>query len=32
MPEGLLRSLATDEVRDLLAYLRRERQVPAAKP
>jgi putative heme-binding domain-containing protein len=32
MPEGLLRSLATDEVRDLLAYLRSERQVAAGKP
>ncbi len=32
MPEGLLRSLATDEVRDLLAYLRRERPLPAGRP
>ncbi|MBM3865798.1 MAG: hypothetical protein FJ381_07850, partial [Verrucomicrobia bacterium] len=32
MPEGLLRSLATDEVRDLLAYLRSERQVAPGKP
>jgi putative heme-binding domain-containing protein len=28
MPEGLLKSLATDEVRDLLAYLRTTTQVP----
>ena len=32
MPEGLLRSLATDEVRDLLAYLRSERQVVPGTP
>jgi putative heme-binding domain-containing protein len=32
MPEGLLRSLATDEVRDLLAYLRSERQVAPGQP
>ena len=32
MPEGLLRSLATDEVRDLLAYLRSERQVATGRP
>ena len=28
MPEGLLKNLATDEVRDLIAYLRTTRQVP----
>ena len=32
MPEGLLRSLATDEVRDLLAYLRRDRPLAAGRP
>jgi putative heme-binding domain-containing protein len=32
MPEGLLRSLASDEVRDLLLYLRSERQVAPGKP
>ena len=28
MPEGLLQSLSTDEVRDLLAYLKSAKQVP----
>ena len=32
MPEGLLKSLATDEVRDLLAYLRTTQQVPLSAP
>jgi putative heme-binding domain-containing protein len=32
MPEGLLKSLATDEVRDLLAYLRTTQQVPLSTP
>ena len=32
MPEGLFKSLATDEVRDLLAYLRTTAQVPSPKP
>jgi putative heme-binding domain-containing protein len=31
MPEGLLRSLSTDEVRDLIAYLRTTTQVPLPK-
>jgi putative heme-binding domain-containing protein len=29
MPEGLLKNLATEEVRDLIAYLRTTRQVPS---
>ena len=32
MPEGLLKSLTTDEVRDLLGYLRTTSQVPLPKP
>ena len=32
MPEGLLKSLSNDEVRDLLAYLRTTAQVPLPKP
>ena len=32
MPEGLLKSLTNDEVRDLLAYLRTTAQVPLPKP
>jgi hypothetical protein len=28
MPEGLLKSLAQEEVRDLIAYLRTTQQVP----
>jgi hypothetical protein len=28
MPEGLLKSLSSDEVRDLIAYLRTIQQVP----
>ncbi len=32
MPEGLLKPLADDEVRDLLAYLRTTQQVPLPKP
>ncbi len=32
MPEGLLRALSTDEVRDLIAYLRTTAQVPLPKP
>ncbi len=32
MPEGLLKSLTNDEVRDLLAYLRTTAQVPVPKP
>ena len=32
MPEGLLKSLSNDEVRDLLAYLRTPAQVPLPKP
>jgi putative heme-binding domain-containing protein len=32
MPEGLLKSLADDEVRDLLAYLRTTSQVPLPRP
>lgn len=31
MPEGLLKTLAQDEVRDLIAYLRTAQQVPLAK-
>ena len=31
MPEGLLNSLTTEEVRDLLAYLRTTKQVPLPK-
>jgi len=31
MPEGLLKTLATDEVRDLIAYLRTTSQVPLPK-
>ena len=31
MPEGLLKSLATEEVRDLIAYLRTTSQVPLPK-
>ncbi len=32
MPEGLLKSLATDEIRDLIAYLRTTTQVPVPTP
>ncbi len=32
MPEGLLKTLSTDEVRDLIAYLRTTSQVPLGKP
>jgi putative heme-binding domain-containing protein len=32
MPEGLLKTLANDEVRDLLAYLRTTSQVPLPQP
>ncbi len=32
MPEGLLKSLTTDEVRDLLAYLRSTQQIPLSTP
>lgn len=32
MPEGLLKSLSTDEVRDLIAYLRTVQQVPLPNP
>lgn len=32
MPEGLLRALSTDEVRDLIAYLRTTAQVALPKP
>ncbi len=32
MPEGLLRSLTTDEVRDLLAYLRSTQQISLSTP
>ncbi len=32
MPEGLLRALSTDEVRDLIAYLRTTAQVAWPKP
>jgi putative heme-binding domain-containing protein len=32
MPEGLLKSLSNDEVRDLLAYLRTTSQVPLPQP
>ena len=32
MPEGLLKSLSNDEVRDLIAYLRTTSQVPLPKP
>ncbi len=32
MPEGLLKSLTTDEVRDLLGYLRTTSQVPLPNP
>ena len=32
MPEGLLKQLPTDDVRDLLAYLRTTAQVPLPKP
>jgi len=32
MPEGLLKALSNDEVRDLLAYLRTTAQVPLPKP
>lgn len=28
MPEGLLKTLSNEEVRDLIAYLRTTRQVP----
>jgi hypothetical protein len=32
MPEGLLKTLKDDEVRDLIAYLRITAQVPLPKP
>ncbi len=32
MPEGLLRALSTEEVRDLIGYLRTTAQVPLPKP
>jgi putative heme-binding domain-containing protein len=32
MPEGLLKMLSPDEVRDLIGYLRTTQQVPLAKP
>jgi putative heme-binding domain-containing protein len=32
MPEGLLKALSNDEVRDLLAYLRTTSQVPLPQP
>ncbi len=32
MPEGLLKTLSNDEVRDLIAYLRTTRQVPLPAP
>jgi hypothetical protein len=32
MPEGLLKSLSNDEVRDLIAYLRTTSQVPLPQP
>jgi hypothetical protein len=32
MPEGLLKTLKADEVRDLIAYLRTTSQVPLPKP
>ncbi len=32
MPEGLLKTLSNDEVRDLIAYLRTQQQVPLPKP
>ncbi|WP_414660742.1 PVC-type heme-binding CxxCH protein [Horticoccus sp. 23ND18S-11] len=32
MPEGLLKTLTTEEVRDLLAYLKTTQQVPLPKP
>ncbi len=32
MPEGLLKARTTDEVRDLLAYLRTTAQVPLPEP
>ncbi len=32
MPEGLLKTLSTDEVRDLIAYLRTTSQVPLPRP
>jgi putative heme-binding domain-containing protein len=32
MPEGLLKTLKADEVRDLIAYLRTTAQVPLPKP
>ena len=31
MPEGLLKTLTNDEVRDLIAYLRSTKQVPLQK-
>jgi putative heme-binding domain-containing protein len=31
MPEGLLKTLKDDEVRDLIAYLRTTKQVPLEK-
>jgi cytochrome c1 len=32
MPEGLLKALSDEEVRDLIAYLRTTSQVPLPKP
>jgi putative heme-binding domain-containing protein len=32
MPEGLLKQLSSDDVRDLIAYLRTTSQVPLPKP
>lgn len=32
MPEGLLKTLTNEEVRDLIAYLRTSAQVPLPKP